>query len=147
MEFAVVIDCGMSAEKKAADMGEDGGATRGDAVLGDEFKEIGEGEIYALRGLEVLRGFEKEEGVIFLGGLCELGVLRAKRRIPRCGEAALFEVSKAVLTARRRIGGVGYGIWVGAHERPRKVELGVPTGAIQMVVKRKELRERQKGSL
>lgn len=64
--YAVGIDGGVSAKEEAADVSEDGGTARGDAIFGDKLKEIGEGEVDALRGLEVLRGFEEEFGVVFL---------------------------------------------------------------------------------
>ena len=110
-------------------MCEDGGATRGDAVFGDEFKEIGEGVIDALRGLETLTGFEEEFGVVSLGGegLGELGVLRADGRFGGSGQTALLVVGKAVLTARRGIGDVVDGAWVRVHDGPRKWSFGIWT--------------------
>jgi hypothetical protein len=35
----IVVDCGQRSEKQAADLGEDAGATRGDAALGQECVE------------------------------------------------------------------------------------------------------------
>jgi len=63
-------------------MGEDGGAARRDAVLGDEFKETSESVIDALGGLESLRALEEELGMIVVegGGLGEFGVMRAEGR-------------------------------------------------------------------
>ena len=129
VEFAVVIDAGVSAEEQAADVGEDGGAARGDAVFGDEFKEIGEGVIDALRGLETLTGFEEEFGVVSLGGegLGELGVMRTEGRFGGSGQTALLVVGEAVLTARRGIGDVVDGAWVRAHDGPRKWSFGIWT--------------------
>ena len=129
VEFAVVIDRGVSAEEEAADVGEDGGAARGDAVFGDEFKEIGEGVIDALRGLETLTGFEEELGMVCLGGegLGELGVMRTEGRFGGSGQTALLVVGEAVLTARRGIGDVVDGAWVRAHDGPRKWSFGIWT--------------------
>jgi len=96
VEFAVVIDRGVGAEEQAADVCEDGGATRRDAVFGDEFKEIGEGVIDALRGLETLAGLEEEFGMVCLGreGLGELGVMRTEGRVGGGGQTALLELAK-----------------------------------------------------
>ena len=129
VEFAVVIDRGVSAEEEAADVCEDGGATRGDAVFGDEFKEIGEGVIDALRGLETLTGFEEEFGVVSFGGqgLGELGVMRTEGRFGGGGQAALLVVGKAVLAARGGSGDVVDETWVRAHDGPRKWSFGIWT--------------------
>src|SRR5256885_16906574 len=99
-------------------MGEDGGAARGDAVFRDEFKEIGEGVVDALRGLETLTGFEEEFGVVCLGGegLGELGVMRTEGRFGGGGQTALLGVGKTVLAARRGIGEVGAGARASAHD-------------------------------
>ena len=129
IEFAVVVDGRVGPEEEAADVCEDGGAARGDAVFGDEFKEIGEGVIDALRGLETLAGFEEEFGMVCLGGqgLGELGVLRAEGRFGGGGQAALLVVGKAVLAARRGIGDVVDRAWVRAHDGPRKCGFGIWT--------------------
>ncbi len=78
--FAVVVDARVGAEEESADMSEDGGATGGDAVFGDEFKEIGEGEVDALRGLKILSALEEKFGMVCLCGerLSESGVVRAE---------------------------------------------------------------------
>ena len=155
MGFAVVVNARVSAKEKGADVSEDGGATGGDAIFGDEFKETGEGVINALRGLESLRAFEEEFGMVCLGGerLGELGVVRAERRFRGGGQAALLVVGKAVLAARGAIGDVVDGAWVRAHDGPRNwkfgnLDIGIPDGyqkkgvvgeAKRMVVKRREL--------
>ena len=122
VEFAVVVDASVSAEEEAADVCEDGSSARGDAVFGDEFKEIGEGVIDALRGLETLAGFEEEFGMVCLGGqgLGEFGVMRTEGRFGGSGQTALLVVGKAVLTARRGIGDVVDRAWVSAHDGPRE---------------------------
>jgi len=82
--LVVVVDAGMGAEETAADRGEDGAAARGDAVFGDETSES---MIDTLRGLESLGAFEKEFGMVCLGGegLSEPGVMRAERRCSGSG--------------------------------------------------------------
>lgn len=127
VEFAVVVDASVSAEEKAADMREDGGATRGDAVFGDEFKEAGESVIDALRGLKSLGALEEELGMVRIGGegLGEFGVVQAEGRFGGGGQAALFVVGKAVLAAGRGVGDVVDGAWVRAHDGPRKWNFGI----------------------
>ena len=80
--FLLNFECdgGEGAEKQLADVGEDGGAPRGDAVLGEEEEEIGE-ELVDVRG-----GVESSEladevggevgGIAFL--LLKLGVTEAE---------------------------------------------------------------------
>ena len=58
--FVVSVNRGMSAEDEAGDIGEDSGAARRDAVLGEELVEGGEGEVDSLGGLEILRLLEKD---------------------------------------------------------------------------------------
>jgi hypothetical protein len=48
------VDGGKGAELEAVDVGEDGGAARGDAVGGEEFVEVAESEVEALCGLKSL---------------------------------------------------------------------------------------------
>jgi hypothetical protein len=54
------------AEEQAADVGENGGTARGDAVLGQEFVEVAEGMVDALGGLEVVE--IPGEGDVKIGG-------------------------------------------------------------------------------
>ena len=49
----VVVDGGEGAQKETADLGEDGGAARRDATLGDEFVESAQGVVNALGTLKV----------------------------------------------------------------------------------------------
>jgi hypothetical protein len=51
--LVVVLDGGEGAEEQAADVGEDGGAARGDAAFGEEIVEDAEGVVDALRPLEI----------------------------------------------------------------------------------------------
>jgi hypothetical protein len=48
----IVVDCGQRSEKQAADIGEDVGATRRDAALGQECIEDAEGLVDAIGILE-----------------------------------------------------------------------------------------------
>jgi len=49
----LIADGGEGAEEQAGDVGESGGASRGDLSAGEEFVECGEGVIDALGVLEV----------------------------------------------------------------------------------------------
>ncbi len=78
MEF--LFDGGEGAEKQAVDVGEDGGASRGDAVLGEQEEELGE-DLVDVRG-----GQEADELAHQVGGevgdlaflLLEVGVTEAE---------------------------------------------------------------------
>jgi hypothetical protein len=61
------VDLRESAEKEAADVGENGGTAGRDAVLGQEFVKVLEGVVDALGGLEALEVSDELEAVI--GGL------------------------------------------------------------------------------
>ena len=52
--LVVVLDGGKGAEEQAADVGENGGAARGDAAFGEEIVEDAEGVVDALRPLEIV---------------------------------------------------------------------------------------------
>jgi hypothetical protein len=81
----VSVDLGQCAEEQAADVGEDGGAARGDAVLGQEFVEVLQGMVDALGSLEA---FEiADELKVVIGGLLLdlLGVMLATEAGVRVG--------------------------------------------------------------
>jgi hypothetical protein len=67
----VSINLREGAEEQAADVRKNGGATRGDAVLGQERVEVVEGMVDALSGLEVL-AVMAESGVVIGGFLFPL---------------------------------------------------------------------------
>jgi hypothetical protein len=65
----LVLDAGESAEKQAGDVGESGGAASGDMAAGEETKEMGEGMVDALGGLEVFGALGEQVGeVVGVGG-------------------------------------------------------------------------------
>ena len=106
----VVVDRGQGAEEKAVDVGKDGGAARGDAILRDEVEEIAESEIDALGSLEILRVFEENGLEIFLDGLilAEASVARAEGGVGAGhGEAAASAVLKLVCAAGGGVAGIG----------------------------------------
>jgi hypothetical protein len=65
------VDLRQGAQKQAADVGKNGGTTRGDAVLGQELIKVHEGMVYALRGLEELE-IPAKVGKVIGGFLFEL---------------------------------------------------------------------------
>jgi len=79
-----VLDDREGAELEAGDVGEHGGAARGDLVLGEEGVELAEGVVDAAGGVEGIVGVSVEEGggavaVVAMVGLD--GVLAAKVRV------------------------------------------------------------------
>jgi len=97
---AVGVDGGEGAEKQAADVRENGGAARGDAVLRQELVEVHEGMVDALRGLEKLE--LRGQVLVVIGGqflfvagvvACAEGGARARR------EAAALAAARVVMGA------------------------------------------------
>ena len=64
---AIGVNLRQRAQKQAADVGENSGTARRDAVLSQELKEVAEGKIDALRGLEALE--IRDEVEVVIGGL------------------------------------------------------------------------------
>gem|GEM_PF-7042545 len=86
----------------------DGGAARGDTILGDEVIEIAEGEVDALGGLEVLRILKEFRGEILFDRLIlvEASMARAERGAAD-RKAAAGTVLKLVQTRGDRIADIG----------------------------------------
>jgi hypothetical protein len=68
---AVGINLGERTEEQTADVSENGGTARGDAVLGEELEEVHEGMVDALGGLEGLE-IAAEVGEVIGGFFLEL---------------------------------------------------------------------------
>ena len=64
---AIGVNLRQRAQKQAADVGENSGTARRDTVLSQELKEVAEGKIDALRGLEALE--IRDEVEVVIGGL------------------------------------------------------------------------------
>ena len=134
------VDFAEGAEEEAIEVGEDGSATWGDAVLDEENGEFGE-EVVDLRG-----GFEFGELAVEirgeidgvgLGGL-ETGVTEAQARFGiRDGEAALAAFGGEVAAARET-GGAGWSVFC-VHFNPRSIPrlesgpVGIPAVAMKRV--------------
>ena len=79
-----------SAEDEAIDIGNDGGATRGDAALGEEIVESSEGFVEGFGGLKVfgLAHERGEQGEVVLSLLFGAGVIEAESSGRAGGELA-----------------------------------------------------------
>jgi len=103
LRVAFVLDGGESAQKQIARVGHDGGAARGDAVLGLEQKEAGE-EVVDGEGRLEIREAGHEGGGKVGKFVFVLGELRMARTEDRIGvgdkEAATSAVDEEMLTAR-----------------------------------------------
>jgi hypothetical protein len=65
----LLVNGGEGAEEQAGDVGESGGAASGDVAAGEEPKEMGEGMVDALGGLEVFGAVGEQVGeVVGIGG-------------------------------------------------------------------------------
>jgi len=74
----LVLDGGEGAEEQAGDVGESSGAPGGDVAAGEETKEMGEGMVDALGGLEVFGVFGEQVGEIGGVGGGRFGVAGAE---------------------------------------------------------------------
>src|SRR6266581_6510653 len=141
---AIGVNLRQRAQKQAADVGENGGTARRDAVLSQELVEIVEGMVDALCGLEVVEPPGEVEVVI--GGLHLVLFGAMLRTEPGLG----FRSETLALTpGGRTIGAANRGEDGFRGERfhfePRKMKLGVPTPRcfgerVRNCMKTKELR-------
>jgi hypothetical protein len=70
----LLVDGGESTEEQAGDVGESGGASGGDVTAGEEPKEMGEGMVDALGGLEVFGAHGEQVGEVLSVGGWRFGV-------------------------------------------------------------------------
>jgi hypothetical protein len=89
------------AEDEAIDVGDDGGATRGDAAFGEQIVEIAERFVDGFSGLKVFALAHKrgEQGEIVLGLLLGAGVIEAESCGRAGGELAATAFETAMLVA------------------------------------------------
>ena len=103
---------GESAEEEVAGVGHDGAATRGDTIVCEKEKQVGE-EFVDVMGALKLREFAGEDGTQ-VSGMRELGLFRgvaeteARARIDDA-ETATFAGSSTVLATGRVVDCVGVG--------------------------------------
>ena len=115
IDFA--LDGNQGVEELVSDVGEDGGATRGDAILDDEDKKFGKELVDLLGGLKIVESAEEIGGKVDINGLCGLelqcGMAKTKARadgtkatLPsRNGDVMAFRIG---LGERRSWGGAGF---------------------------------------
>ena len=122
--FLIGVDLRQSAEEKAADVGEDGGAAGRDAVLGQKLVQVGEREVDALGGLESLPIADQRSVEVFSLLLFLLRVMpRAKTGVGVRGqEAALTSAGSEM---RATDGSCGGAKGLRFHVVPR-LKVGVP---------------------
>jgi hypothetical protein len=113
--FAVVellVDGRESSEEQAGDVGESDGASSGDLAAGEEPKEMGEGMVDALGGLEVFGAVGEQVGEVVGVDGWRFGVAGTELGL---GEAsALAAGGGVVLATFGSAGGFGvsFGVWV-----------------------------------
>jgi len=104
-----VLDDGEGAELEAGDVGEDGGATRGDFVLGEEDVESGEGSIDAGGGVEVAGIGLAEDGVAAVAVVALL--LGEIMRGTEARARVLARMDAAAARGREALAAGGFGLW------------------------------------
>jgi len=89
------------AEDEAIDVGDDGGATRGDAAFGEEIVEIAKRFVEGFGGPKVfaLAHERGEQGEVVLGLLLGAGVIEAENCGRAGGELAAAAFERAMLAA------------------------------------------------
>jgi len=101
----LVLEGGESAEKQAGDVGESGGAAGGDLAAGEETKEMGEGMVDALGGLEVFGALGEQVGEVLSVGGWRFGVSGAELGLRVQDEASALAAGWGVVLAT--FGGAG----------------------------------------
>jgi hypothetical protein len=103
-----VGDGGEGAEEQAGDVGESGGAASGDLAAGEETKEMGEGMVDALGGLEVFGVLGEQVGEVVGVGGWRFGVTGAELGLRVLDDtSALASGGGVVLATFGSAGGLG----------------------------------------
>ena len=105
------VDGGEGAEELAGDVGEDGRATGGDFVLGEEEEQAGEEVVDLGGGGEVVElGGEGggDFGRLGRGRSGRVGVLGAERLVAKAEQAATHAIGEAMVASSRVIDGAGF---------------------------------------
>jgi hypothetical protein len=105
----LVLDGGEGAEEQAGDVGESGGAAGGDVASGEETKEMGEGMVDALGGLEVFGVLGEQVGEVVGVGGSRFGVAGAELGLWVQDEASALAAGRGVVLATFGSAG-GFGV-------------------------------------
>jgi hypothetical protein len=112
----LILDGGKGAEEQAGDVGESSGAASGDVAAGEETKEMGEGVVDALGGLEVFGALGEEIGEVVGVGGGRFGVAGAELGLRVLDEASALAAGRGVVLAT--FGGAGgFGVSFGVRVR------------------------------
>jgi hypothetical protein len=112
----LLVDGGEGAEKPAGDVGESGGASSGDVAASEESKEMGEGMVDALGGLEVFGAVGEQVGEVVGVGGWRFGVAGAELGLRALDEASALAAGRGMVLAT--FGGAGgFGVSFGIRVR------------------------------
>ncbi len=114
--FHAIANYGEGAEEEAGDVGESGGASSGDVAAGKEPKEIGEGMIDALGGLEVFGVFGEKVGEVVGVDGWRFGVAGAELGLRVLDETSALAAGGGVVLATFGSAG-GFGVSFGVRVR------------------------------
>jgi hypothetical protein len=111
-----VGDGGEGAKEQAGDVSESGGAAGGDVAAGEETKDMGEGIVDALRGLEVFGVLGEQVGEVLSVGGWRFGVAGAELGLRVQDEASALAAGGGVVLATFGSAG-GLGVSFGVRVR------------------------------
>jgi hypothetical protein len=111
-----LADIREGAKEQAGDVGESGGAARGDVATGEEPKEVGEGMVDALGGLEVFGALGEQVGEVVGVDGGRFGVAETELGLRVLDEASALAAGRGVVLAT--FGGAGgFGVSFGVGVR------------------------------
>jgi len=120
--LAFLLDGGESAEEELIDVGEDGGAARGDAVLSEEDHEFGEEVMNLGGGVELGEVAGEGGGEVGVGGigllLLEAGMAKAETGMRVQDVQTATAAFAGEMAAAGVVGGAGFGVFI-SHFEPR----------------------------
>ena len=109
--FGFFVHGGEGAKELVGDVGQDGGAARGDAILGEKEEKAGEEVVDRGRGFEFTQAGGESGGEIGRLALIfgEFGVAGTEARISVSGgQAAALAIGEALATTDRVVDGTGF---------------------------------------
>jgi len=120
--LAFLLDGREGAEEELIDVGEDGGAARGNAVLGEQDHEFGEEVMNLGGGVELAEQAGEGGGEVGVGGI-GLPILKARMAKAESGMRVQDAQTAAAafageMAAAGVVGGAGFGVFI-SHFEPR----------------------------